>query len=155
MEWHAHTFNGKGLLDKGRTMILGTGTKKRNFVAARDVATVAVRVLTGETPHSRLLSIAGPGDFSNDEVAQMYASAAGIPARTAHLPRGVAAIIGAMARPLHPGIARAMRLSSLPDDAFPETLDEEDSASEQVVGATSLEVFVRERVLEHRAAATI
>ena len=26
MEWHAHTLNGKSLLEKGRTVILGTGT---------------------------------------------------------------------------------------------------------------------------------
>ena len=41
MEWHAHTFNGKGILDNGRTVVLGTGTKRRNFVAARDVAVIA------------------------------------------------------------------------------------------------------------------
>ena len=155
MEWHAHIFNGKGLLDKGRTLILGTGTKQRNFVAARDVAAVAGRALTGDMPHNRIVSIVGPGNFSNDEVAQLYASTAGVPARIAHFPRGVAATISVMARPLHPGIARAMRLSSLPDDAFAETPDGGDSASEQVIGATSLEAFVRERVLEHRAAKTV
>jgi uncharacterized protein YbjT (DUF2867 family) len=155
MEWHAHTFNGKSLLEKGRTVILGTGTKRRNFVAARDVAAVVAQVLNAEEPPNRILSIVGPGDYSNDEVAQLYASMAGVAARTTHLPRGVAATLGTIARPLHPGIARVMRLSGLPDDAFPETSDAADPATEQVTGVVSLETFVRERVLEHRAARTI
>jgi uncharacterized protein YbjT (DUF2867 family) len=155
MEWHAHTFNGKSLLEKGRTVILGTGTKRRNFVAARDVALVIAQVLATDAPAHRIMSIVGPGDYSNDEVAQLYASMAGVPARTAHLPRGVAATLSTLARPLHPGIARIMRLSGLRDDAFPETSDTADLASEHVVGAVSLETFIRERVLEHRAARTI
>jgi hypothetical protein len=60
--------------------------------------------------------------------------------------------VASIARPLHPGVARVMRLSSLPDAAFSESMEGEDPAVAQVVGATSLEAFVRERVLEHRAA---
>jgi uncharacterized protein YbjT (DUF2867 family) len=153
MEWHAHTFNGKGILDNGRAVILGTGTKRRNFVAARDVAAIAATALTGEMPRERVLEIGGPGNFTNDEVARMYARIAGVPARIIHVPRAVLGAIGFIARPLHPGIARVMRLASLPDDAFPEAFDASDSAGEHVVGPTSLEEFVRERVLEYRGAA--
>ncbi len=81
MEWHAHTFNGKGILDHGRAVILGPGTKRRNFVAARDVAAIAARVLTGEMPRERVIAIGGPGNFTNDEVARLYARIAGVPAR--------------------------------------------------------------------------
>ena len=153
MEWHAHTFNGKGVLDHGRAVILGPGTKRRNFVAARDVAAIAARVLTGEVPRERVIAIGGPDTFTNDEVAQLYARIAGVPARISHVPRGVLSAMGTIARPFHPGIARVMRLSSLPDDAFSETLDAGDSAGEHVIGPTSLEAFVGERVLEHRRAA--
>lgn len=153
MEWHAHTFNGKGILDNDRTVILGTGTKRRNFVAARDVAVIATTALTGEMPRERVIAIGGPGDFTNDEVARMYARIAGVPARIVHVPRAVLGAIGLIARPLHPGIARVMRLASLPDDAFPETFDTSESAGERAIGSTSLEEFVRERVAEHRSAA--
>ncbi len=151
MEWHAHTFNGKGILDNGRAVILGSGTKRRNFVAARDVAAIAATALTGEIPREHVIAIGGPGDFTNDEVARMYARIAGVPARVVHVPRAVLGAIGFIARPLHPGIARVMRLSSLPDDAFPETFDAGDPACENAIGSTSLEEFVRERVHEHRA----
>jgi uncharacterized protein YbjT (DUF2867 family) len=46
MEWHAHIFNGKGILEKGKTTLLGKGTKPRNFMAVRDVAQFAVIALT-------------------------------------------------------------------------------------------------------------
>ena len=153
MEWHAHTFNGKALLERGRAVILGTGSKRRNFVAARDVAAVATRALTRDAPE-RLVSIAGPGNYTNDEVARLYARIAGMPARIAHLPRGVVSVIGAIARPFHPGLARAMRIASLADDAFDETCDTP-ASPDHVIGATSLETFVRERVLEHRATTTV
>jgi NADH dehydrogenase len=153
MEWHAHAFNGKGILDNGRTVILGTGTKRRNFVAARDVAAIAARALAGEMPRERVIAIGGPGNFTNDEVARLYAQIAGVPARIIHVPRAALSAIGAIAQPFHPGIARVLRLSSLPDDAFLETFDDGKSAGRHEIGATSLEAFVRERVLEHRGVA--
>ena len=152
MEWHAHTFNGKGILDTGRTVILGTGTKRRNFVAARDVAAIAARTLTDEILHEHVIAIGGPGNFTNDDVARLYARIAGVSARIVHVPRAALGAIGLIARPLHPGIARVMRLSSLPNDAFSETFDAGDSAGEHVVGPTTMEEFVRERVREHRTA---
>jgi uncharacterized protein YbjT (DUF2867 family) len=148
MEWHAHTFNGKGILDNGRTVILGTGTKRRNFVAARDVAAIATTALTGEMPRERVIAIGGPGDFTNDEVAQMYARIAGVPARITHVPRAALRAVGAIAQPFHPGVGRVMHIASQPDDAFSETFDG-DSTRERTIGPTSLEAFVRERVAEH------
>jgi uncharacterized protein YbjT (DUF2867 family) len=147
MEWHVHTFNGKSLLEKGRVIILGSGTKKRNFVAARDVAAVAAVALTGPMPAERIITIAGPGDFSNDEVASTYARLAQVPLRIGHVPRAMLSALGAVARPLHPGVARIMRIASLSDDAFPEIVD----GAVDVVGTTTLEAFVHERVLENRA----
>jgi len=154
MEWHAHTFNGKALLERGRATILGTGKKRRNFVAARDVATLAARTLVGEMPRERVISIAGPGNYSNDDVANLYASIAGVQPRIARIPRAATIAIGAIMRPFHPGVARIMRITNLPDDAFEEACDAPESPS-HAIGATSLETFVHERVLEHRAVATV
>jgi nucleoside-diphosphate-sugar epimerase len=152
MEWHAHAFIGKALLDKGRTVLLGGGTKLRNFVAARDVASVIARLVTAEAPVDRIVEVVGPHDFCNREVAQMYARAAGIPARTSFVPRSVVAVLAAVARPLHPGIARAMRIASLPDDAFPETADAGDANIARVAGPTTMAAFIAEQVLAHGAA---
>jgi hypothetical protein len=43
-----------------------------------------------------------------------------------------------------------MRMSSLPDDAFPEAVNVRDPAGDCVIGATKLEDFIAERVREHR-----
>ena len=76
MEHHAHNFNGKALLEKGKAQLIGSGTKKRNFVAATDVAGFALRALLDDPPPFRAIEIGGPGNYSNTEVAERYARAA-------------------------------------------------------------------------------
>lgn len=123
MEHHVHNFNGKGLLDKGKAQLVGPGTKKRNFVAGSDVAQFAVRALLDEPLPFGTLDIGGHDHLSALDVVQLYAQAAGVEARASHLPAAVARALALLARPLHPGMARVMRLLSLPDDSFDERFD--------------------------------
>jgi uncharacterized protein YbjT (DUF2867 family) len=154
MEQHVHLFNGKGLLDKGKAQLIGPGTKPRNFVAAGDVARFAVRALLEDPPPFQVLDIGGHGHFSNTQVAELYARTAGIPARIFHLPAGAARFIAVLAAPVHPGLARVLRLSALPDEAWSERFD---GAAElerrHGITLTRLDQFVRERVAESRAGA--
>ncbi|MDO9075169.1 MAG: SDR family oxidoreductase [Rubrivivax sp.] len=148
MEHHVHNFNGKGLLEKGKVQLIGPGTKPRNFIAGSDVAAFAVRALLDEPLPFATLDIGGHEHLSGLDVARLYAQAAGVEARVAHLPAAVARALAVLARPVHPGMARVMRLLSLPDDAFDESFD----------GAAALEArfglrlkrvpeFVREQVV--------
>ena len=147
MEHHAHNFNGKGLLDKGKVQLIGPGTKPRNFVCAEDVAAFAVRALLDDPPPFRRLDIGGPGHYSNLDVAGLYARTAGVPLRVSHLPAGVAAALSALARPLHPGMARVMRLLSLLDSAFDEHFQGADALQrDHGVPLTTLEAFVQRQV---------
>jgi uncharacterized protein YbjT (DUF2867 family) len=147
MEHHAHLFNGKIVLEKGKARLIGPGTKPRNFVCAADVAQLAVRALLDDPPPFRLLEVGGPGHYSNAEVAALYARTAGLEPRASHLPVGVAATLALLARPLHPGIARVLRLASLPDDAFSERFDGDvDFEGALGVRMTSLEEFVARQV---------
>lgn len=147
MEHHVHNFNGKGLLEKGKAQLIGPGTKPRNFVAASDVAALAVRALLDEPLPFTSLDIGGHDHLSGLDVARLYARVAGVEARVSHLPAGVARALAVLLRPVHPGMARVMHLLSLPDDAFDEVFD----------GAAALEArfglrlkrvhtFVREQV---------
>ena len=148
MEWHAHAFNGQRLLDKGSAQLLGPGTKPRNFVAAADVAAFAEGALTAEPMPAPLIEIGSPGNFSNNEVAALYARLAGRPLKVGHLPAALAGAIGWLARPLHPGLARVMRMASLPDDAFDESFDSAAlAAAYPALPLTRLEDFVRARVV--------
>ena len=150
MEWHAHTFNGKSILEKGRTQLLGSGTKRRNFVAASDVAQLAAAALTAPVIRHRIIEIGGPGNFSNNEVAELYARTAGIEPRISHLPRALVSMLAKIAQPIHPGISRVMHFSSLPDDAFSETFDSANLLREHPMRLTSLQEFVRNEVMHSR-----
>jgi uncharacterized protein YbjT (DUF2867 family) len=151
MEWHAHKFNGANILKTGRTTLIGSGRKPRNFVAASDVAWIVARTLTAEATTQRIMAVGGPGNFSNEEVARLYARVAGIDPKIRYLPRAIAAGLAVAARPFHPGVARVLRLSSLPDDAFSETFDAEELVREYRLNLTTLEDFVREQVKRWRA----
>ena len=152
MEHHAHNFNGKGLLDKGKVQLIGAGTKPRNFVCAEDVAAFAVRALLEDPPPFRTLDIGGPGHYSNVEVAALYARVAQVPLRVGHLPAAVAGFLSVVARPLHPGMARVMQLMSLPDAAFPERFDGAAALSrDHGLPLRTLEEFVQQQVRAHRA----
>jgi uncharacterized protein YbjT (DUF2867 family) len=152
MDQHVHLFNGVNVLRKGKAQLIGPGRKPRNFVAAEDVAEVAVHALLDEPMPEGPIEIGGPDHCSNSEVAALYARLAGLPLRIGHLP---AALARAMAVPvglLHPGIARVLRLQSLPDDAFDEHWD-----GAAALGArfgyrpTTVESFVAARVADWRA----
>ena len=147
MEHHAHRFIGHGLLSSGKARLIGPGTKLRNFVCAEDIARLAVRALLEDPPPFRRLDIGGPGHFSNVGVAALYARIAGKPLRIQHLPARLAATLAVLARPLHPGLARVLHLSSLPDDAFDEHFHgTTDIEAELGVRMTTLECFVRDQV---------
>jgi len=152
MEQHVHLFNGKTVLDKGKAMLVGPGDKPRNFVAARDVAHFAVRALLEDPAPFRRLDIGSPGHYSNAEVAALYAREAGIAPRASHLPLALARALAVLARPLHPGVARVLRIMSTPPEAFDEHFHGAEALErEHGVRLTRVEEFVRERVAEHRA----
>lgn len=152
MEQHVHLFNGKALPDKGKAQLIGPGTKPRNFVAATDVAQAEVRALLEDPPPFRGLAIGGLGHYGNTQVTELYAREAGIPARIGCLPAGVARVIASLAALLHPGVARVLRLSTLPDDAYSEHFYGTAALErEHGVTLTTVEQSVRERVAESLA----
>lgn len=154
MEHHVHTFNGLNVLTQGKAQLVGRGTKMRNFVAAGDVAQLAVRALMDDPLPFTRLDIGGPDHATNTEVAALYARASGKPLKLSNLPAGVARAISVLARPLHPGMARLMHMLSLPDDAFEETRQGAAELEARFgLRLTRLENFIAARVREHAAAA--
>lgn len=150
MEWHAHVFNGKAILERGKTTLLGKGTKPRNFVAVRDVAHFAVLALTGQKLKNRTLEIGGPQNFTNNQVAALYGSLAERTLKVNHLPTQVARVMSIALKPFQPGQSRIMYMNSLPDAAFSETFDPASLLEAYPVQLTTLEAFIRERLAETR-----
>ena len=151
MEWHAHEFNGKSILESGKTTLLGRGTKPRNFVAARDVAAFVVLALTDPALRDRTLEVGGPQDLTNDQVAQLYGMLAGVRPKVRHVPPPLARGMSVVLKPFQPGVSRVMFMASLPDDAFSEHFDPGPLLAEFPLQLTTPEDFVGERVAEARA----
>jgi uncharacterized protein YbjT (DUF2867 family) len=153
MEQHVHAFNGAGLLATGRARLIGAGAKTRNFVAAGDVARFAVRALLEDPPPARTIEIGGPDNASNLDVAALYARVAGLPLKTSHLPLALARLMAAVAAPVHPGVARVLRLATLGDAEMPERFDGAATLQRDFgIRLTTLETFVRERVSQAQPA---
>ena len=148
MEQNVHIFNGKSILENGKTSLLGNGTKLRNFVAARDVAQFAVRALLDPKLKNRTTDIGGPQNATNNQVAELYGKIAGVTPKISHMPPFMAKAMSIMLKPVQPGVSRIMYLSSLPDDAFCETFDPAPLLSEFSIHLTTLEEFIHERVAD-------
>src|SRR5215216_4344713 len=148
LEWHAHVFNGKSILESGKTSLLGKGTKLRNFIAVRDVAQFAVAALTDPKLKNRTMEIGGPQNLTNNQVSELYGKIAGVTPRVSHMPPLVAKAMSIMLKPFQPGISRIMYMGSLPDGAFSEKFDPAALLIEFPMHLTTLEEFVRERVVE-------
>jgi uncharacterized protein YbjT (DUF2867 family) len=149
MECHVHRFNGQMLLERGFTVIIGPGTKPRNFVAVRDVAPFAVQALAEDGLNGRTLEIGGPDNVSNREVAAMYEVRARR-GRVVHVPVGAAKLLASLVRPLHEGIARVIDMSTVPDDQMPETWQAGKLLAEFPRRLVSVDAFIDERVAEWR-----
>src|SRR6188768_575803 len=141
MESHVHRFNGQMLLERGFTVIIGPGTKPRNFVAVRDVAPFAVIALAQDDLNGRTLEIGGPDNLSNNEVAAMYAVRAR-KGRVHHVSAGAARLLATLVRPLHEGVARVLEVASVPDGEMRETWDPGKLLSEFPRKLTSVDTFI-------------
>ena len=149
MECHVHRFNGELLLQRGFTVIVGPGTKPRNFVAVQDVASFAVQALAQDDLNGRTLEIGGPDNLGNSEVAAMYQVRAHR-GRIQHVSVGAAKVLAAVIRPFHEGIARVLDLSCVPDDLMDETWQSHQLLAEFPRTLTTVDDFIDERVLEWR-----
>jgi uncharacterized protein YbjT (DUF2867 family) len=144
MEWHAHEFLGKGIVEKGKTMILGSGRTPVNFVAAEDVARYVMVALTDPRARNRMLEVGGPEDLSKNQVAERYTSVTGKQANVGHVSPVVLRALGAAVAPFHEGIARVMRLAAV-EDKLDQRFDQTRRPVEFEIPQTSLDDFIRQR----------
>ena len=150
METHAHTFNGKGIVERGKTTLLGRGTRPRNFVAVRDVAAMAVRALADPAMRGQTIEIGGPQNFTDNQVAELYGRVLGVTPKVAHVPPALLRVAGVVLKPFAPGVSRVLRLSGLPDDAYDATFDPTATLHAYPMHLTTLEEFIREKVKRDR-----
>lgn len=147
MEWHVHEFIGKPILEKGKVMLFGKGDNPRNFVAGEDVANFAVLALTEPRAIDQTIEIGGPDNWTNNQVAALYAQLAGRPVSITHVPLAVLRVMSPLLKPFHPGLSQVMALSIMSDTADM-TFDPSATLRQYPVPLTWLEDWIRQRVAE-------
>jgi len=145
MEWHAHEFIGKPILEKGKVTLFGKGDNPRNFVAGEDVANFAVLALTEPHAVGQLIEIGSPDNWSNNQVAALYAQLAGRPVRITHVPLAVLRVMSPLLKPFHPGLSQVMALIILVDTGDMR-FDPSTTLRQYPLPLTRLEDWVRQRV---------
>lgn len=115
MEWHMHNLLGKGLVEKGKTVLFGKGDNATNFIAATDIAQLVFKIFKKEEFYNKLIDLSGPENLTKNEVVNLYSNHLNIKPRVTHVPRGVLKAFSFFLKPLHPGLARIMHVSLLAD----------------------------------------
>ena len=91
--------------------VFGRGTTRKQPILVSDVARVAARALSLESPSSRVFDLAGPGTYSLKEIARMTCRLSGRRCLVLHLPVAALKLVAGL-------------LSVLPDPPFsPESID--------------------------------
>lgn len=144
MEWHVHNLLGKGILDSGKALIYGSGRNPANFMAARDVAHIAVLALTDPRIRNRTLEIGGPDNISRNRIAELYAFYSGIRPRISHVPTGMMRVMAPMMRAIQPVPSRLMKFSVWVDTTD-QTFCPEAMLEEFPMELTHVEEFIQER----------
>ena len=151
MESHVHEMIGKPVLTKGKVTLFGRGERIRNFVAADDVARIAVLALTDSALEGRTIEIGGSEHHTNSDVVRLYERASGRTARVTRLPLPFLRALSAVTRPVHPGLSQVVQTTIVGD-----TIDQryQGASLEEGFGitATPLGEWVAARVGEENAA---
>ena len=98
----------------GKTLVLGRGDNKINFVSVTDVAALLELAVVDEGLRGRVVELGGSRNLSFNELAAML-QAAGYPGPVRHIPRAVLRAMSILMRPVNPGFARHARAAVVMD----------------------------------------
>lgn len=142
MEDHAERMGSPVL--KGRPAVLfGEGRAPANYVAVKDVAEIAVRILR-QPPSNELIWIGGPENLSAADVIGTYARLSGRPARVIHAPLWLLRTIRDTVGRAFPAVRRIID-TGLFTESGAQTIDMAATLRRHPIRLTSLEEFVRDR----------
>lgn len=110
MDLYAHDLIGARVLRGKTVVLLGSGTTRRNMVAVSDVADAALQALHRDDLANQTIDVGGPDSPTEREVAALYASLSGKPAKVRSLPPLALPALAAAIAPLHAGVGHLLRL---------------------------------------------
>jgi uncharacterized protein YbjT (DUF2867 family) len=145
MEWHAYNLLGKNIVEKGKTTILGSGGNPINFIAIKDIVAALEKIFLNENLYKKIIQMAGPENFSQNEVAELFGKALGIKPKVGHVPVGALKILSTIIQPFHPGIARVMKFT-VASQHTDETIDKKYTIEQFGLIPTRMKEFINEKI---------
>ena len=145
MEWHVHRLLGASILTTGKTTIYGAGNNPGNYMAARDVAHLAVIALTDPNMKGRIIEMGGPDNLTKNQIADMYSRFSGTKAKVSHVPVAMMKIMAPIMRRFQPVLSRLMTFSVWVDTTD-QTFNADEMLREFPMELTHVEDFIREQV---------
>ncbi len=110
MDLYAHDLIGAAVMRGKTVFLLGGGNTRRNMIAVADVADAAVKALVSDDLVGETIEIGAPGNPTEREVAQLYASLSGTRIKVRSLPPRALRVLAAAIAPLHAGVGHLIRL---------------------------------------------
>ncbi len=145
MEAHAHMLIGQPLLEKGKVSLFGRGESPRNFVSVVDVAEFVVIALLNPRAKGEIIEVGGPGNYTNRQVAELYARGIDGDVKIGHMPRFMLRTMSTLMRPFQPGMSQIMRYALL-DDVEGSPFDPTPTLEKYPVELMELEDFVQQQL---------
>jgi uncharacterized protein YbjT (DUF2867 family) len=108
---------GDPLLRSGKTLIFGRGDNPINFVSVGDVAVLVEHAVADAALRATIVEVGGPENLSFNQMARMFESLSGRPARVTHVPRTVMRLASLLAWRVRPDLARQIRAGVVMDTA--------------------------------------
>jgi len=147
MEWHAHEFIGKPILEKGKVSLLGPGANPINLVAADDVARFAIIALADQKAVGKTIEIGGFDNCSRMDIVRLYEKFSGRQAKVIKMPLVMLRTMSPLLKPFHPGLSQVFAFSVW-TETTDFTFDPSNTLKEYPMELTRLEPWVQERVAE-------
>ena len=141
MESHAGMLIGQPILAEGKVTLFGKGENPRNFVAADDVARIALIALDDPRTTGQVIPIGGPQNLTNMQVVGIYEDIAGQKAKVSHVPLPMLRLMAPLLRPFKPGLCQIMEVS-IHNDTADCTFDMSDFLQQYPMPLTRLEDWV-------------
>ena len=144
MDSHVHMLIGKPILETGRVSLFGRGENPRNFVAAQDVAFVALEAMINPQAVGDIIEIGGPENWTAMEVVRLYEQLRAQRAKVTHVPLVLLRMLAPLLRPFHPGLSQVMQCSVW-FESTDQTFDAWQTLQKYPLPLTTLEEWVQAR----------
>lgn len=153
MELYAHELIGAAVMWRKTVFVLGHGNTRRNMIAVGDVADAVIRAALNDDLIGQTIELGSPGNYSEREVAGIYAAASGRRTSVRSLPPALLRPLAAVIAPFHAGVGRVLRFPLLLADRHDLCMDDASSMQQLGINPLTLAEFAERQIRAARSAA--